>query len=336
MHASFEPNGLGQRNGGSASTAGVDSDIDRRRPENIADIDSLIRFIAGELAADAAMLTVHDGQPGEPRIYSAWGLPLGPTILDGVSGRGSIGHALARQKPIARRVGSPNGGNGHRPGVVHGLIAPVKSPGGIRGALTVGFVGEIDERDLALAALGSYASVIGLWLDDSEALVGLLRASFTDGLTGCLTYPALIHRLEDEQRRSARTGQPLSCLFIDLDNFKRVNDSDGHLAGNRALVGVAGAIRARVRATDSVARFGGDEFVVLLPDTGTLHAQQVADSLASAILESSRATGGPQITASIGVAELQAGMRPAELLECADSSLRMRRRTAPRMEADIM
>jgi diguanylate cyclase (GGDEF)-like protein len=336
MHASFEPNGLGAKNGGSAATDAADAPIAGRPTESVADIDSLIRFIAGELAADAAMLTVHDGQPGEPRIYSAWGLPLGPTVLDGVSGSGSIGHALDRQKPIARRLDSPANGNGHRPGVVQGLIAPVRSPSGVRGALTVGYVACIDERDLALAALGSYASVIGLWLDDSEALVGLLRASFTDGLTGCLTYPALIHRLEDEQRRSARTGQPLSCLFIDLDNFKRINGSAGQLAGDRALVGVAGAIRGRVRATDSVARFGGDEFVVLLPDTSTLQAQQVADSLESAILESSRAAVATPLTASIGVAELQAGMSPAELLERAATSLRGRRRTAPPIGSDIV
>jgi GGDEF domain-containing protein len=66
-----------------------------------------------------------------------------------------------------------------------------------------------------------------------------------------------------------------------------------------------------------------------------LQAQQVADSLQTAILESSQARGGTPITASIGVAELQAGMRPAELLECADSSLRRRRRTAPPVEADV-
>jgi diguanylate cyclase (GGDEF)-like protein len=318
MDAHFESNGFGLSE--DAGTAAAPE-------EETADLDSLIRFIARELAADGAMLTVHDGLPGEPRIYSTWGLQLGRTVLGGVSGTGSIGHALERGEPVAQRLDPPSNGNGSRPGIVQGFVAPVKSPTGTRGALTIGFVAPVADREVILAALTSYASVLGLWLDDSSALVGLLRASFTDGLTGCLTYPALMERLEDEQRRSARTGQPLSCLFVALDGLKRINDSDGHLAANRALVAVADAIRARVRATDSVARLGGDEFVILLPNTSTLQAQSVADSLQTTIAECSRGSGAAAITASIGVAELQAGMTAAQLLERADASLRRRRTT---------
>ncbi|MFL5870762.1 MAG: GGDEF domain-containing protein [Solirubrobacterales bacterium] len=300
--------------------------------EHAAELDSLIRFIALELGAEAAMLTVHDGRPGEPHVYATWGLPLGPTILQGVSGQGSIGHALERNKPIARRLdGAEHNGNGNGASatVAHGLIAPVKSPSGVRGALTIGYVASTRERrDAALVALASYAAMLGLWIDDSEALVGLLRASHRDALTGCLTYPALVHQLEDELRRSSRTQQPLSCLFIDLDGFKRVNDSDGHLAGNRVLRTVADAIRGRIRSTDTLARFGGDEFVVLLPDTSTLRAELVAEALRETIADAGAESEQPAVTASIGVAELQAGMSSADLLDRADAALRSRRRTA--------
>jgi diguanylate cyclase (GGDEF)-like protein len=295
-----------------------------------AELDSLIRFIATELAADAAMLAVHDGQPGEPHIHATWGLPLGPTVLEGVSGRGSIGHALERNRTIARRLdGGEQNGNGASAPIAHGLIAPVRSPSGVRGALTIGYVASTrSQRDAALAALASYAAVLGLWIDNSEALVGLLRASYRDGLTGCLTYPALIEQLEDELRRAARTRQPLSCLFIDLDGFKRVNHTAGHLAGNRVLRTVADAIRGRVRSTDAFARFGGDQFVVLLPDTSTLRAELLADALRETIAEVGAAADSVPVTASIGVAELQAGMTSARLLDRADAALR-RRRQAP-------
>jgi diguanylate cyclase (GGDEF)-like protein len=124
-------------------------------------------------------------------------------------------------------------------------------------------------------------------------------------------------------KRSARTRQPLSCLFVDLDGFERVNDTEGPLAGDRVLSAVAEAIRERVRSTDSVARFGGDEFVVLLPDTSTLEAGLVADALLDPIADATQAS----VTASVGVAELQAGMTPTELLDRADASRRQRRTT---------
>jgi diguanylate cyclase (GGDEF)-like protein len=320
MHA---PNGFGPEDEAAAKS---------NRGGHPAELDSLIRFIAMELAADAAMLTVHDGRPGEPHIYATWGLPLGPTVLEGVSGSGSIGHALQRNRAIARRLdGGDHNGNGASPPLAHGLVAPLKSPSGVRGALTIGFVTSTrSQRDAALGALASYAAMLGLWVDDSEALVGLLRAAHRDGLTGCLTYPALLHQLEDELRRASRTRQPLSCLFIDLDGFKRVNDSDGHLAGNRVLRTVADAIRGRIRSTDTLARFGGDEFVVLLPDTSTLRAELLADALRETVAEAGTSNDGVRVTASIGVAELQAGMTSTELLDRADAALRVRRQSPVR------
>jgi diguanylate cyclase (GGDEF)-like protein len=288
-----------------------------------AELESMIRFIAAQLGAEASMLAVRDGSPGEPHVYASWGLPLGPKVLHGVAGDGSIGHALARNEPIARRLNGASRENGG-PRIAEAVIAPVESPSGVRGALCTGYTRALDGRtEAVLSELRSYAAVLGLWLDDSEALVRLLRAADEDGLTGCVTYPGLAHHLDNEVMRSQRTGQPLSCLFIDVDDFKDFNDENGHLNGNRILTEIARTLRERLRDTDTVARLGGDEFVVLLPDTAGDAAGRVGKALQAAVRTSTAGLVGGPATVSIGVSELDAGMTPAELVEVADRSLRM-------------
>jgi diguanylate cyclase (GGDEF)-like protein len=294
--------------------------------ERTADLDSVVRFVGQDMGADGAMLAVHDGRPGEPHIYSSWGLPLGLRVLDGVAGGGAIGHALTRGKAIARRLNPGSVGNGTR--INEALAAPVRAPSGLTAALCAGFTQPLEtERDRELKRLESYAGLIGLWLDDSEMLVRLLRAACEDGLTGCITYPTLADRLTAEIKRSKRTGQPLSCLFIDIDDFKLVNDGAGHLAGDAVLATVGATLCERVRITDSVGRFGGDEFVVLLPDTGGLGAGQVGEVLCDAVREASTGVHGGPVEISVGVSQLAAGMTHTELIEHADRSLRDRRRS---------
>ena len=100
-----------------------------------------------------------------------------------------------------------------------------------------------------------------------------------DFLTGLFNRRHFEQELTKETDRVARYGTPGAVLVIDLDNFKDVNDTFGHKAGDDVLKGVAGLLRARLRQTDIVARIGGDEFAVLLPQTDAAHAQSVADDL---------------------------------------------------------
>ena len=296
-----------------------------RDSERAAELDSIVRLIASELGADASMLAVNDGTPGEPHVYSSWGLPVGPTVLHGVAGGGAIGHALARNQPIVRRLRVAESYTGSAR-IVEVVVVPVESPRGMRGALCVGYGTVLEENTEALIAeLSSYAAVIGLWLGDSQALMRLLRAADEDGLTGCLTYPGMISELDNEAKRSRRTRQPLSCLFIDVDHFKAINDEHGHLNGNKVLAQIGETLCGRVRETDTVSRFGGDEFVILMPDTGTLAASQVSTALQEAVHASTAKLPGGPVTISIGVGELSAGMTPLELVGGADRSLRERR-----------
>jgi diguanylate cyclase (GGDEF)-like protein len=125
-----------------------------------------------------------------------------------------------------------------------------------------------------------------------------------DGLTGLATLRLLRERLSNEVARSRRSGEPFAVLFLDVDNFKQVNDGFGHEAGNVVLKGTASELVEVVRSTDFAARYGGDEFVVLLVRTGRDGARLVAEKVRTRVEELGKTLGYPPklVTVSIGVA----------------------------------
>jgi two-component system, cell cycle response regulator len=148
----------------------------------------------------------------------------------------------------------------------------------------------------------------------------------TDSLTGIGNRRRMTALIGGELERARRFGHPLSLLMIDIDHFKDVNDRFGHDAGDRAIVAVAMALSVDLRASDSAARFGGEEFVVLMPETDVGMACDVADRLRRSI-ESLRLEGDDgtpiALTISIGVALAVGGQAetPSALLSRADSAL---------------
>ncbi len=164
-----------------------------------------------------------------------------------------------------------------------------------------------------------YALAHALRVARAEAL------SVTDDLTQLFNSRYLHEVLRKETKRALRSHAPLSLLFVDLDGFKRINDAHGHLLGSRALVEAAALIRGSARETDIVARYGGDEFSLVLPDTTPEGALAVANRLRDRI---SRhiflADRGPgiRLTASIGVATMPEAADTADgLLEAADAAM---------------
>jgi len=162
-------------------------------------------------------------------------------------------------------------------------------------------------------------------LDNALALQKAEALSVTDDLTRLYNPRYLNLVLRRESKRASRSGRPLSLLFIDLDGFKNVNTNHGHLAGSKALVEAAAIIRGSARETDVVARFGGDEFSVILPDTGREGAVSVAERVRDRLRAFQfLASDGLSVhlTASIGVATLpDAAGSAEELLRAADQAM---------------
>ena len=176
--------------------------------------------------------------------------------------------------------------------------------------------------------LAHLASTAAVCLENAVNRERLRLAGLTDSLTGLYNRRHLHHRLNQEVTRSQRYGQALSCLFVDADHFKLVNDRHGHAIGDQALIAIAQRLRTRLRASDLATRYGGEEFAVLLPETGLDSALVLAEQVRATIAETSIPSGPSddiRVTVSIGVAELDSGDQRQDagdrLLQAADEAL---------------
>jgi len=133
-----------------------------------------------------------------------------------------------------------------------------------------------DQEMFFLHALCDYAAIS---IENAKAVEKIQELTITDDVTGLFNARHLYKTLETEVYRSARFGYEFSVIFIDLDHFKQVNDTKGHLVGSRLLAEVGYLIKAQLRLIDFAFRYGGDEFVVLLPQTGKDAAVVVAKRL---------------------------------------------------------
>ena len=165
----------------------------------------------------------------------------------------------------------------------------------------------------------------GIALENAMRVQRAEALSVTDDLTQLYNSRYLSQVLRRETKRASRSGRPLSLLFVDLDGFKGINDAHGHLYGSRALIEAASVIRQCARETDVVARFGGDEFALILPDTGSEGATAVGERVRDRINEFRFLTGygfNIHLTVSVGVATLPDVAASAEgLIEAADQAM---------------
>jgi diguanylate cyclase (GGDEF)-like protein len=176
-----------------------------------------------------------------------------------------------------------------------------------------------------LAAVRAALEPGAIALDNALRVERAEALSVTDDLTQLYNSRYLSQVLRRETKRASRSGRPLSLLFVDLDGFKSINDSHGHLYGSRGIVEAAVVIRASARETDVVARFGGDEFALILPDTGSEGAvavgERVRDRIAAHPFLKSEGLD-IHLTVSVGVATLPDVAASAEgLIQAADEAM---------------
>ncbi len=313
--------------------------ISRRDP--LADIlDSVTRGVRDLLGDEIAVL--RQGAPTLSTEHSAsepW-LPAEYQIVSAAGGPGELGDWLATvpmpdhlapgramrpDKSVHHYTftAGPSRVQSAPPRVRTAIAAPVHESGKVIGSLVVGSCDEAREfSDNDHATLLAFAEHASLAVTDANTLEAMYRA-FHDSLTGLASRALFLDRLHHGLLQAVRTRTNLTLLFIDLDHFKAVNDTLGHSAGDDLLITVAERLRQCLRASDTAARFGGDEFVVLLHATSADAATVVAGRIIDAIRAPIRA-GGREVFvgASIGIAASDWGTVSAdELLRNADVAM---------------
>jgi diguanylate cyclase (GGDEF)-like protein len=212
-------------------------------------------------------------------------------------------------------------------------VAALGLPLVARGAVIGAVVGLAAERastppsydPAARRTLGLLLEPAAIALDNARRMAQAEALSVTDDLTRLYNARFLKQALTRELKRSIRSGRPLSVIFLDLDGFKGVNDTYGHLRGSRTLVEFAGILRACARETDVLARYGGDEFALVLPETDKAGAQSVAERIRARVAEFRfLASEGldVRLTTSIGFASRDGGRQSVtDLLHAADEAM---------------
>ncbi|MER5455528.1 diguanylate cyclase [Micromonospora sp. NPDC002389] len=225
--------------------------------------------------------------------------------------------ALVRAEPGPGSDPTPAGTRPTPPETVLGVLALYDRPGGA----------EFDDDDLA--TLRTFAGHAAVAVENVRVHEEAQRLSLTDPLTGLWNYRYLRESVRREVERASRFGRTVSVLVLDLDRFKRINDTYGHPAGDTVLAEFARRVRGEIREVDLAFRQGGEEFVVLLPETDARGATIVAERLALAVRDSpvhvARHSGAPDsvsMTVSIGIAVFpdHADTGP-QVLQAADEAL---------------
>lgn len=210
-------------------------------------------------------------------------------------------------------------------------LLPLRQPDGLAGFLHLGsHDAKRFSAEYGTAFLHRLAQLAAVCLENAVNRERLRLTGLTDGLTGLYNRRHLDKRLHEEVTRACRHRQPLSCLFIDADHFKQINDQYGHAAGDQVLIALAKRIREQLRGCDLAARYGGEEIVVLLPQTDAQNSSHLAERIRAYIADTPVTVDDGsdiQVSVSIGVAQMADEYRSparqlaAQLLGAADTQL---------------
>jgi diguanylate cyclase (GGDEF)-like protein/putative nucleotidyltransferase with HDIG domain len=238
-------------------------------------------------------------------------------------GTGLVGQ-VARNGQMAVYSSARAGDAGLKPLLPDSLAAialPVFYAEQLHGILYVESSKQVDFSDEEVLLLRTLADLIGGAYHNALTFQKAQEQAITDGLTGVKTHRFFMEALSAEWKRSTRAGRAFALVLMDLDRFKFVNDFYGHLEGDLVLQRVGHILEANCRRSDVVARYGGDEFVILMPETNMEHARQLATKLRGWVSADSLLRE-KNISASFGIACYPLhGSTPQELIQVADASM---------------
>ena len=307
-----------------------------RRLSRLGTVELVAQRIVDQVArlvnADRVALAIHRPADDYLTIAATHGYAMSSVEHARIQpGSWAIGHVYSTGRPLlVRDVRRIHGMAQERRGYRTFSFAAVPLSAG---SATVGVLTATDKRDGSafnrqdFLMLRTVSVVAGMALvaARSQTEAGRLAyAATVDSLTGLLNRTYLDGRLHQEFERAKRAANPLAVVMADVDDFKTINDSHGHQIGDAVLQVVGAIIRSAVRVFDVCARYGGDEFAILMPGTDHLSAAACAERIRRRVAEYRGDPVGPplpSLTMSVGVAVIEGGDSPAELLLRADRAL---------------
>ncbi len=245
---------------------------------------------------------------------------------DAVGRRVSLGEGLVGQVARSGQVAVVSEANASTPrailpGSAAAVALPITYGEQFLGVLYVESAEPCQFPEPDILVLRTLADLFAGALHNALTFQRAQEQAITDGLTGVKTHRFLMEALSSEWKRSTRANRPFALVLMDLDRFKFVNDFYGHLEGDVVLQRVGHILEQNCRRSDVVARYGGDEFVILMPETGIEQARQLANKLRGWIA-ADPLLRDKNITASFGIAAFPVhGATPQELIQVADSSM---------------
>ena len=236
-------------------------------------------------------------------------------------GEGLVGQVARSGQVVTVREANSSTPRLVLPGSAASVALPVTYGEQFLGVLYVESSEPRDFHDSDVALLRTLADLFAGALHNALTFQKAQEQAITDGLTGVKTHRFLMEALSAEWKRSTRANRPFALVLMDLDRFKFVNDFYGHLEGDVVLQRVGHILEQNCRRSDVVARYGGDEFVILMPETTVEAARQLANKLRGWIA-SDPLLRDKNVTASFGIAGFPVhGSTPQELIQVADSSM---------------
>jgi diguanylate cyclase (GGDEF)-like protein/putative nucleotidyltransferase with HDIG domain len=285
-------------------------------------LPSICRQVRNAFGYDLARIEMLD--PGREELVVEAEAGYGPELMGRRvrMGEGLAGVAADSGEPVlANSVVEEPRYIALDPGICSALSLPLKYREELMGVLSLESRQAYAFSQQDVLTLRTLADQLAIALHNARAYQVALEQAITDGLTGLKTHRYFMESLDREWRRSTRSGHMFSLIMLDLDRFKRVNDRHGHLEGDKVLRAVANLVNDRVRQSNVVARYGGDEFAIMLPEARTDQAEILAERL-RATIESDRYLAAHGVTASFGIATFPVhGPTQEEILRVADSGM---------------